>query len=161
MRKRSAYRPGPVAAWLPKSDRMTIQIMSHVMVDKLAAGLFDEIDANTVAYELNITRRLAVIGGHADARRASDECMAAFVAIRQRQMRTGKWGASGEELQVLRNYLGDLSDYFSRQPVHRIESARQWVLAMNEKMKAAGLIHADISDDGNVINAEKKEGVSI
>lgn len=152
MRKRSKYRPGPIAAWLPQSDRMTIEIMSRVMVDKLASGLFDELDANTVAYELNITRRLAVIGGHDAIRKNTDACMTAFVGIRQRQMRTGKWGATGEEFQTLRQHLGGLADYFSRQPVHRIESARQWVLAINAKMKAAGVISADVGEDGRLEN---------
>jgi hypothetical protein len=152
MRKRSSYRPGPVAAWLPKSDRMTIQIMSHVMVDKLVSGLFDELDANTVAYELNITRRLAVIGNHESIRRAADECMAAYLGIRDRQLKTGKWGANGQEFQTFRQYLGGLSDCFSRQPVHRIESARQWVLAINKKMQAAGALSADIGDDMKLEN---------
>lgn len=157
MRKRSRYRPGPVAAWLPKADRVNIETMSRFIVDKLAAGLMDELDANTVAYELNIARRLAVIGGHEAARQVADECMAAFISIRQRNLRSQKWGATGEELQTLRNYLGDLSEYFSRQPVHRIESARQWVLAMNQKMKAAGVISADIMDDGKMVNEVKAE----
>lgn len=152
MRKRSRYRPGPVAAWLPHSDRMTIEIMSRVMVDKLASGLFDELDANTVAYELNITRRLAVIGGHDDFRQKSDACMAAFVGIRQRQMRTGKWGSTGEEFQILCQHLGGLADYFSRQSVHSIESARQWVLAVNLKMQAAGVISADIGENMKLEN---------
>jgi len=152
MRKRSSYRPGPVAAWLPKSDRMTIEIMSHVMVDKLVSGLFDELDANTVAYELNICRRLAVIGNHHPIQQAADLCMTAYQGIRNRQLKTGKWGANGEEYQTLRKYLGELSDYFARQPVHRIESARQWVLAINKKMQAAGALSADIGDDMKLEN---------
>lgn len=152
MRKRSRYRPGPVHAWLPKAERTTIEIMSRVIVDKLAAGLFDEIDSNTVGYELNICRRLAAIGGHEAAIKQSDACIAAFVSIRQRQIRTGKWGATGDEFQTLRQHLGDLADYFSRQPVHRIESARRWVLAVNEKMKVAGVISADVGEDMRLEN---------
>ena len=152
MRKRSSYRPGPIAAWLPKSDRMTIEIMSHVMVDKLVSGLFDDLDSNTIAYELNITRRLAVIGNHEPIKQAADECMGAFIGIRTRQIKTGKWGANGEEFQTLRKHLGDLSDYFARQPVHRIESARQWVLRINRKMQEAGALSADIGDDMKLEN---------
>ena len=152
MRKRSKYKPGPVLSYLPKSDRMTIEIMSHVMIDKLVSGIFDELDANTIAYELNITRRLAVIGNHEPIKQAADECMSAYQSIRARQLRTGKWGANGEEYQTLRKYLGDLSDYFARQPVHRIESARQWVLAINRKMQAAGALSADIGDDMKLEN---------
>lgn len=152
MRKRSKYTPGPVHSWIPKSDRMTIQIMSHVMADKLSSGIFDEIDANTIAYELNIARRLAVIGGHEATRDSVDECMAAFVSVRQRQTRVGKWGATADELQTLRSLLGPLADYFSRQPVHRVETARQWVLAVNRKMQAAGVISADIGEDMRLEN---------
>lgn len=152
MRKRSHYRPGPIHAWLQKSDRTTIQIMSHVMVDKLAAGIFDEIDANTMAYELNIARRLAVIGGHAVTVDDVDECMSAFTAIRRRHVRVGKWGANAKELKTLRTLLGSLADYFSRQPVHRVEVARQWVLAVNRKMQAAGALSADIGDDMRLEN---------
>lgn len=153
MRKRNKkYHPGPVHSWLPRSDRMTIQIMSHVMVDKLAAGLFDDIDANTIAYELNIARRLAVIGGHESTRDDVDCCMAAFVGIRQRHLRVGKWGANADELQTLRTLLGSLADYFSRQPVHRVEVARQWVLAANLKMQAAGAISADIGENMKLEN---------
>jgi hypothetical protein len=122
------------------------------MVNKLVSGTFSDIDANTVAYELNITRRLAVIGGHESVRQAADECMAAYLGIRDRQMKTGKWGANGQEFQTFRQHLGGLSDYFSRQPVHRIESARQWVLAINRKMQEAGAMSADIGDDMKLEN---------
>lgn len=149
------YRPGPKLSLLPIADRTNIQIMSHVMVDKLAAGIFDELDANTMAYELNITRRLAVIVGHDAIRDNADECMAAYVSIRQREARTGKWGATGEEYQTLRQHLGNLSDYFSRQPVHRIESARQWVMAANRKMMAAGVLSADVGEDMRLENMER------
>lgn len=153
MRKRNRkYRPGPVHSWLPREHRTTIQIMSHVMVDKLAAGLFDELDANTMAYELNIARRLAVIGGHHEMRNNADECMESFTAIRQRESRTGKWGASGDEYQTLRQHLGPLADYFSRQPVHRVEAARQWVLSANRKMMEAKVISADVSEDFRLEN---------
>lgn len=67
-------------------------------------------------------------------------------------LKTGKWGASGEEFQTLRKHLGNLADYFARQPVHRIESARQWVLRINKKMQEAGALSADIGDDMELEN---------
>jgi len=114
--------------------------------------VFDEVDSSTMAYLLNVGRRLAVFGNRQDMIEKADICMAAFLAIRQRHISLGKWGAAGAELVSLRLHVPDLADYFNAQPLHRLETARKWVMQANERMKAEGLLSADVREDGRMEN---------
>lgn len=133
MKKR---QPRPVTSWLPSSERTTLKIMAHVIVEKLAAGLFDEVDDNTLAYSLDVSLYLALGNGNDEIVQDAESCLDALREIRQRQRRVGKYGANSEELAVLATRIDACVGYFVDQPVHRIESARQRVLAVNEKLRA-------------------------
>lgn len=132
MKKR---QPRPVMSWLPSSERTTLKIMAHVMIEKLAAGLFDEMDDNTLAYTLDVSLYLAMGNGNDEIVQDAESCLDVLREIRQRRQRVGKYGASGDEMEVLATRLDACVSYFVDQPVHRIEAARQRVLAANEKMR--------------------------
>lgn len=152
MRKRSAYRPRPVTAWMPHSDRRNIELMAYYLAPKLAAGLFDDVDGNTLAYTLNLARTLAVNGGYLAMVSTIDTAMQAFLGIRKRKERLGKWGAAGEELLILEEHLPNIAAWMVIQPVHRIEAARHYVLRINEKMRDSGALFADVTSDGDLEN---------
>lgn len=149
---RKQYRPRPLQSWIPTTLRNAVEIMAHFLAPKLAAGLFNDVDGNSLAYMLNVSRRMAVEGGYQNMISMVDVCMEAFLGIRKRKERIGKWGAAGEELLVLEETLPNIAAWFLTQPVHRIERARQFVLAVNQKMMAVGALFADVTDSGQLEN---------
>lgn len=149
---RKHYRPKPVQSWIPDNLRHDIEIMAHFMAPKLAAGLFDDIDGNTLAYMLNVARRIAIEGNYLDMISMTDVCMEAFLGVRKRKERIGKWGASGEELIVIEESLPNIASYLLTQPVHRIEQAGKFVLKVNRKIMESGAIFADVTDSGQIEN---------
>ena len=149
---RKPYKPKPVAHWFGRDARNDIEIMAHYFAPKLAAGLFDTVDGNTLAYLLNLCRRIAVMSHYQSMVVTTDVCMEAFLSIRQRHDRTGKWGASGEELTILEEALPHIGQWIFTQPVHRVEKAREFVLKVNKKIQLAGALFADVTDDGRLEN---------
>ncbi len=155
MRKRSRYRPKPVMTWMPTSDQMNIAIMTYLFDDKLARGEFDDIDGNTLAFLLNVARKLANDANNQEQIERADKAMEAFLGIRQRRERTGKWGANGEELVSMREHLPPLADYMTSQPVHRLQAARSYVLKVNRRMHEEGALFADVEVDGSLVNVRR------
>lgn len=155
MSKRKKYRPKPIASWLPPEQRRDIEIIGHYFAPKLAAGMFDDMDGNTLAFALNVAHKMAVDTGYQAMINMADVAMQSFLGIRQRRERVGKWGAAGEELLILEEHLPNIASWFITRPVHRIESARKWVYEQNDKMIKAGVLFADIADDGRLENTVK------
>ena len=151
---RKKYRPRPVQTWLPPDIRMDIDIMSFFTADKLASGTFEAIDSNTVAYLLNVCHKMAVDTGNAAMTAACDAAIAAYIGIRRRHDRTAQYGATGPELVTLRETLPAIANYFTTSPQHRLEAARAYVLRVNEKMRAAGVVYAEPGRDGTLNNVE-------
>lgn len=146
--------PRPVQSYLPKSIASDIAIMGHLMPTKLSAGTFDALDSNTCAYMLNVCRVIAAEHGHDSAKTVCDAAMAAYVGIRKRYDRTGVYGATGPELVTLRETLPEIAEYFASRPQHHLEKAREYVLRINEKMRAAGAVYAEPTKDGQLKNIE-------
>lgn len=155
MKPRKKYRPKPIASWLSAEDRTAIELIGYYFAPKLAAGIFDEIDANTTAYTLNLARKMAVDADYQAMITFCDTAMSAFLSVRQRFERLGKWGASGQELLILEEHLPNIAAWFVLQPVHRIETARRYVLRINAKMMQENLLFADITQSGKIENAVK------
>lgn len=149
---RKPYRAKPIQSWLPAALRHDIEIMAHFLAPKLAAGMFDDIDGNTLAYMLNLARRIAIEGGYTSMITMADTTMHAFLAVRQRRERLGKWGAAGEELLVIEESLPNIATWLITQPVHRILAARAWVLKANATMARMGALFAEVSDDLRIEN---------
>lgn len=149
---RRKYRPRPVASWLQSSLRMDIEIMGFFMADKLARAEFDEVDSNTAAYMLNMCHWLATEAGNDDITAVCDRAIEAYIGIRKRRDRTGQYGATGDELVTLRETMPDIARYFTTVSQHRLAQARAYVLRVNEKMRAAGVVYAEPTRDGRLEN---------
>ena len=155
---RKPYRARPVQSWLPADLRNDIEIMAHFLAPKLAAGMFGDIDGNTLAYMLNLARRIAIEGGYTSMINMADTTMHAFLGVRQRRERLGKWGAAGEELLVIEESLPNIATWLITQPVHRILAARAWVLKANATMARMGALFAEVSDDLRIENPIMRGG---
>jgi hypothetical protein len=154
---RRKYRPRPLQSWLPSKIRVDIEIMGYFFTDKLAMGTFDEIDSNTVAYLLNVCHKIAVDTHNSVMITNVNAALEAYIGIRRRHGRTGKYGASGPELMTLRATMPAIANYFTTSPQHRLDQARAYVLRVNEKMRAAGVLYAEPSHDGTLNNVERDE----
>ena len=151
---RRKYRPRPLQTWLAPEIRIPIDIMGFFFTDKLASLTFDAIDSNTVAYLLNVCHKIAVDTRHAEMLSTCDAAIAAYIGIRRRHDKTGQYGASGPELVTLRETMPAIAHYFTTSPQHRLEQARAYVLRVNEKMRAAGMVYAEPGRDGTLNNVE-------
>jgi len=151
---RRKYRPRPVQTWLPGNIRMDIEIMGFFFTDKLASMTFDAIDSNTVAYLLNVCHKMAADTRNQSMLDACDAAIAAYLGIRRRHDKTGQYGASGPELITMRESMPIIANYFTTSPQHRLDQARAYVLRINEKMRAAGIVYAEPGMDGKLHNTE-------
>lgn len=107
MRKRSKYRPKPVPA-LPKIFRhnkesdIALQLIPHQELEKFKTGEADEYTWNTVCFRLNWGYVMS--GDHFDsveARELMEQSLKAIRSVKDRQERTGKWGTTGEEFNII------------------------------------------------------------
>lgn len=151
-RKRRTIRP--IQTWLPGNVRTDIEIMGFFFTNKLAGGTFDAIDSNTVAYMLNVCHKIATDTSNTGMAEIVDRAIAAYIGIRRRHDRTGQYGATGPELVALRETMPAIAAYFATSPQHRLEAAREYVLRVNEKMRAAGMVYAESTKDGRLENVE-------
>lgn len=151
-RKRRTIRP--IQTWLPGNIRTDIEIMGFFFTNKLAAGTFDAIDSNTVAYLLNVCHKMAADTRNIAMTAACDAAIAAYIGIRLLYERTGQYGATGPDLVALRETMPVIANYFTTSPQHRLEAARAYVLRVNEKMRAAGVLYAEPGRDGTLNNVE-------
>lgn len=154
MRKRSNRKPRPLQTWLENNIKTDIEIMGFFFANKLASGTFDAIDSNTVAYLLNVCHKLAVDHKRNDMLTHCDAAIAAYLGIRRRHDKTGKYGATGPELVTLREVMPAIAEYFATRPQHHIEAARIYVLRVNEQMRQAGIVYAEPTKDGRFENVE-------
>lgn len=154
MRKRNHRKPRPLQTWLEKNVKTDIEIMGFFFANKLASGTFDAIDSNTVAYLLNVCHKIAVDYSHKEMIATTDSAIAAYIGIRRRHDKTGKYGATGPELVTLRETMPAIAEYFATRPQHHIEAARIYVLRINEQMRKSGIVYAEPTNDGRFENVE-------
>lgn len=107
MRKRSKYRPKPVAV-LPKMFRhsknadITLQLVPHQELEKFKTGEADEFTWNTVCFRLNWGYVMS--GDHFDsveARELMEQSLKAIRSVKTRHESTGKWGTTGNEFNII------------------------------------------------------------
>lgn len=107
---RKKYKPRPIARPLADWQRRDIESAARIHVNKLWNGTLDAQGWNTIAAHFNMAS-LASNG------RLCNEGMAALESIRERQRRTGKYGATGDERASIMadfetgvQFIGGLSD---------------------------------------------------
>ncbi len=138
MRKRSKYRPKPVPA-LPKIFRhnkesdIALQLVPHQELEKFKTGEADEITWNTVCFRLNWGYVMS--GDHFDsveARELMEQSLKAIRSVKDRHDRTGKWGTTGEEFNIIGQALNLTDDMQMNTTRRQQEDSLNTLLRLNE-----------------------------
>ncbi len=138
MRKRSKYRPKPVPA-LPKIFRhnkesdIALQLVPHQELEKFKTGEADEITWNTVCFRLNWGYVMS--GDHFDsveARELMKQSLKAIRSVKDRHDRTGKWGTTGEEVNIIGQALNLTDDMQMNTTRRQQEDSLNTLLRLNE-----------------------------
>ncbi len=138
MRKRSKYRPKPVPA-LPKIFRhnkesdIALQLVPHQELEKFKTGEADEITWNTVCFRLNWGYVMS--GDHFDsveARELMKQSLKAIRSVKDRHDRTGKWGTTGEEFNIIGQALNLTDDMQMNTTRRQQEDSLNTLLRLNE-----------------------------
>lgn len=128
--KRSAVPPTLVALAMSPD----IGLMNHLAVEAIAGGYGDPKHFNIL---LDARDLLRIAGGH----KRDEECLGvsdfageALASIRERHGKTGKIGATGEELKALKLLCEYHDDWFNRQSGELFVAAVQAL----ERLRSAG-----------------------
>ena len=143
MRKRSKYRPKP--AVLPKMFRhskeadIDLQLVPHQELEKFKTGEADEYTWNTVCFRLNWGYVMS--GDHFDsveARELMERSLAAIRSVKTRHEKTGRWGTTGEEFNIIGQALVLTDDMQMNTTRKQQDQSLQTLLRLNElKIKGA------------------------
>ena len=144
MRKRSKYRPKPVAV-LPKVFRhskeaeINLQLVPHQELEKFKTGEADEYTWNTVCFRLNWGYVMSC--DHFDsveARELMEQSLAAIRSVKTRHEKTGRWGTTGEEFKIIGEALNLTDDMQMNTTRKQQDQSLNTLLRLNElKIKGA------------------------
>ena len=138
MRKRSKYRPKPVPA-LPKIFRhnkesdIALQLVPHQELEKFKTGEADPVTWNTVCFRLNWGYVMS--GDHFDSVEAlelMEQSLKAIRSVKDRHDRTGKWGTTGEEFNIIGQALNLTDDMQMNTTRRQQEDSLNTLLRLNE-----------------------------
>jgi hypothetical protein len=85
-----------------KESEIALQLVPHQELEKFKTGEADEYTWNTVCFRLNWGYVMS--GDHFDsveARELMEKSLAAIKSVKARHERTGKWGTTGEEFNII------------------------------------------------------------
>jgi hypothetical protein len=111
---RKAYRPKAVVKPLGIRNEQDFEFPGYAASMALGKGHFEEQHAYDLLQSADLARRIAP-NGHAILPIAQD-MVNAVAAIQQRAQRTGRYGASGDEMRILRDGIGRTTDYLRSVP---------------------------------------------
>ncbi len=106
-RPKKKYKPKSIGS-LPKIFRhskesdIALQLVPHQELEKFKSGEADEYTWNTVCFRLNWGYVMS--GDHFDsdeARELMQASLAAIKSVKDRNERTGRWGTTGEEFNII------------------------------------------------------------
>ena len=100
-----------------------IEMRERQFVEAFAHGYADKPHFDSLVDMRNV---LAIAAAHKDDAKIIELCNAMSIplqSIRERHARTGKMGASGEELKMMRVFCDVYRDWWMRQPVSLYEQA--------------------------------------
>lgn len=126
MRKRSKYRakcissPMLINRGLINDD---LELRERLIVESFAFGYAGKHEFDSLADMRNV---LIIAAAHKDDAPIIELCNAMSIplqAIRERHAKTGKFGVTGNELQMMRTFCGVYRDFWMRQPVSLYEAA--------------------------------------
>lgn len=144
MKKRSKYRPKPVAV-LPRIFRhskeadIDLQLVPHQELEKFKTGEADEYTWNTVCFRLNWGYVMS--GDHFDsieARELMESSLAAIKSVKTRHEKTGRWGTTGEEFNIIGQALNLTDDMQINTTRKQQDESLNTLMRLNElKIKGA------------------------
>jgi len=120
---RKQYKPKGVARPLSNDQRLDLELAARVHVNKLWNGTLDEQGWNTLAAHINVC---AIIAQDNRFQSAVD----ALESIRQRQIRTGSYGATGDERRVMMDQFNAAVEYLGGRTDKQVAEAVQTVCRM-------------------------------
>ncbi len=88
---------------LDESQKQSIELAARIQLDKLFRGVLDVAGWNTLAAHFNLA--WATNNG-----KGFDGAMASLESIRARQRRTGKYGATGDEREIIMREFESATD---------------------------------------------------
>jgi hypothetical protein len=100
-----------------------LEMRERQFVEAFAHGYAEKIHFDSLADMRNV---LIIAAAHKDDTKVIELCNAMSIplqAIRERHAKTGKFGATGEELKMMRAFCGVYKDWWMRQPVSIYEAA--------------------------------------
>ena len=121
------------------SADMSLQLIPHAELEKFKTGDADEFTWNTVCFRLNWGYVMS--GDHfdsEDARALMESSLAAIRSVNERHQRTGRWGTTGEEFNIIGQAL-NLTDEMQMATTRRQQDeSLSTLLRLNElKLKGA------------------------
>ena len=118
---------------------MALQLIPHSELEKFKTGDADEFTWNTICFRLNWGYVMS--GDHFDsveARIMMEASLAAISLIKQRHERTGKWGTTGKEFNVIGQALNLTDDMQMNTTRRQQDQSLDTLMKLNElKMKGA------------------------
>lgn len=109
----------------------------HMAVELLPVGLYQRDHANHAAMVINLVR----VDAASRAPRvyeAVNEAAGTLSSIVARNKRTGRWGATSEELSAMRNAIRIMDQYMRTWTAQRLRIAAATADAINQQAKARG-----------------------
>lgn len=126
MRKHARRQPRPCSAPMLIQRGMIndeLEMRERQFVEAFAGGYAGKVHFDSLADMRNV---LVIAAAHKEDEQVVNLCNTMSIplqSIRERFARTGKMGASGEELKMMRTFCSVYKDWWLRQPVSLYEQA--------------------------------------
>ena len=135
--RRRHFRPSPPMLVSRGLINDELELRERMIVQAFAGGWATTTTYDEIADMRNVLTLAAAYKGDASALAMCDAMRTVMANIRERHSRTGKIGASGDELQVLREFVGLYRDFWLRQPTELyVQACDDLQRAMGEKVAA-------------------------
>jgi hypothetical protein len=116
-----------------KESEVALQLIPHQELEKFKTGEADEYTWNTVCFRLNWGYVMS--GDHFDsveARELMEQSLAAIKSVKDRHERTGKWGTTGEEFNIIGQALNLTDDMQLNTTRRQQDESLNTLLRLNE-----------------------------
>jgi len=110
-----------------------LQLVPHQELEKFKTGEADPVTWNTVCFRLNWGYVMS--GDHFDsveARELMEQSLKAIRSVKDRHDRTGKWGTTGEEFNIIGQALNLTDDMQMNTTRRQQEDSLNTLLRLNE-----------------------------
>lgn len=124
MRKRSNYRKRPssppmiVCRGLKQDD---LETKERTIIESFALGFAGQYQLEALQDMTNVLAMAAEYKQDKSAMAMAEAMKICVLNIMDRHKQTGKYGATGDELTLMREFVGVYSDFWLRQPVKLYE----------------------------------------